>query len=780
MKVRICFILLFICSVKLFSQALQTQYIIIANIDGLRNNEGFESQNKNLRYIWDSLRPQGSIYTNFYNTEITVTNAGHSTIVTGSRQLLLNNDEIPTLLRPKEPTIGEYIRKYKGLDKNKVYFISGKNQIWKYPVSLYPGFGSDYEPTITLSSRFDTNTYRTTIEILKNYHPVLTYIVFAEVDEAGHTGDSNYYWGSIRQVDSLIYKLWKYIQSDSIYKDKTTLIVTSDHGRHSNLWQHHSDHCHGCRHILFLAIGPDIKVNTVIQNTRIQVDIAPTIGYLLNFPTPFAEGSIMNEMLVNPAIFNSKTIKPEQTSNEINVSNSAGMSRCASITKNNFGLHIVYSDNSYGKFKVIYKKSSDDGLTWSTPVILFQEELGEFIYPLIVSKGSDSLFVCAEGYIPNQDSSFIWILKARRSFDNGNYWENAVNIDTEFVVSSKPSISINGNKINVISQKFTSLVNNTSYDFGKTFMSENNLTFGTGYPNSPSSTIIDTTCFAVWQNLINMVFFNYMNIWFNREPWNYYPKIITYNTISSYSYDPSLTSDYTKKIHCSYSQLINPVSGNNWSINYKYSTNKGNDWSNSLNLSGSHIGFYPEIKFISTGKILCLWADYYNNQYSIWGTCSMNAGKNWIPPFQITTVGNLSTQPDFTSSADTIYLVWQDYKSGNWEIYFKKFILSQIASVPNSQNEIQYYKLYQNYPNPFNNSTKIKFDIPNKINKQVYKTQLKLYDITGKEIYTLIDSWLSSGSYEIILDARNLTSGIYFYHLISEDYHDVKKLILIK
>lgn len=783
MKIRVYILLIFLLLYPYysFSQVLQTQYVIIANIDGLRNNEGFEAGNRYLHYIWDSLRPIGTIYTNFMNTEITVTNAAHSTIVTGSRQLLLNNDDIPVLLRPKEPTIAEYIRKYKGIEKNKVHFISGKNTIWKYPVSLYPGFGQDFEPTITLSSRFDTGTYKKTLEILNTYHPILTYIVFAEVDEAGHSADSNYYFGSIRQIDSLIYKLWKYIQSDSIYKNKTTLIVTSDHGRHSWGWQQHGDYCHGCRHVMFLALGPDIKPNNIVEGLRIQVDIAPTIGYLLNFPTPFAEGFILDEMFINPVRINTISVKQDNQSNEINVSNSPGMSRCASISKNESGLHLVFSDNSSGKFKVLYIKSTNDGANWSSPVVLFEDEYGEFLYPFIRSKNFDSLFVCAEGYIPTADSSFIWVLKSKRSFDNGIYWEKARFVDTQYVVSSKPTVSILGDKLNVISQKFTSLVNNTSYDFGKNFSKENYLTFGTGYPQTPSCTIIDTTCYVVWQNLTNYNFFNYMNIWFHREPWSYYPKLITYNSSSSYSFDPSLTSDLTKTLHCAYSQLVNVSTGNNWYIFYKYSSNKGYDWSGSINLSSNHTGFFPKIKYLSTGKILCLWADYFNNQYSIWGAYSLNNGKNWITPFQITSAGNLTALPDFVTSGDTIYLVWQDFKSGNWEIYFKKFILSQLSGFGSSQNEIKTFKLYQNFPNPFNSITKIKFEIPIGINnKSDYNVVLKIFDVTGKEICTLLNDRLTSGVYEINFDAQNLTSGVYFYNLRTEDFNEIRKMILIK
>jgi len=765
----------------IYSQTLQTEYIIILNIDGLRNNEGFEALNTYIPYIWDSLRPLGSIYTNFMNTDITITNAAHSTIVTGARQLILNNDEIPVLLRPKEPTLGEYIRKYKGIEKNKVHFVSGKNTIWKYPVSLYPGFGQEYEPTITLTSKFDTNTFNTSLEILRNYHPVLTYIVFAEVDEAGHSADSNYYFRSIKQVDSLVYKLWKFIQNDSIYKNKTTLIVTSDHGRHSYAWQQHGDYCHGCRHIMFLAIGPDIKSNTVISNLRIQEDIAPTVGYLLQFPTPFAEGTILNEMLINGVDINIKKSGTDNFSDEINISNSSGMSKVGSITKNNFGLHVVYADNTSGRFKILYKNSSNDGLNWSPSKILFEDVYGEFLYPVIISKGNDSLFVCAEGYIPSKDSSFIWVLKSRRSFDNGFYWEKEIFIDSQFVVSSKPTVINYGNKLNVFSQKFYSLVTNTSYDFGRTFSDEKNLTFGIGYPQTPSGTIVDTSCYLVWQNLINFIFFNYMNIWFHREPWNNYPKIITYNNNTSYSYDPSITSDFTKKIHCVYSNLINSFSGNNWSINYKYSTNKGNDWSNSYNLSSNHIGFYPEIKYSSTGIAFCVWADYFQNQYSIWGTYSLNNGKNWLTPFKITTNGNLSSMPDFVIESDTVYLIWQDYKSNNWEIYFKKFTISQLSESKNNKEDIKSFKLYQNFPNPFNSTTKIKFDIPFREKKKLnFGVVLKIYDITGKEVVTLLNNELSPGTYELNFDANNFPSGIYFYRLFSDDFVEVKKMILIK
>jgi hypothetical protein len=88
--------------------------------------------------------------------------------------------------------------------------------------------------------------------------------------------------------------------------------------------------------------------------------------------------------------------------------------------------------------------------------------------------------------------------------------------------------------------------------------------------------------------------------------------------------------------------------------------------------------------------------------------------------------------------------------------------------------------LHQNYPNPFNPATVIKFDIHAKSN-----IKLSVFDITGKEIELLVDKELTSGSYEIIWNARQsepLTypSGIYFYRMLSNDFIQSKKMLYIK
>jgi hypothetical protein len=85
------------------------------------------------------------------------------------------------------------------------------------------------------------------------------------------------------------------------------------------------------------------------------------------------------------------------------------------------------------------------------------------------------------------------------------------------------------------------------------------------------------------------------------------------------------------------------------------------------------------------------------------------------------------------------------------------------------------FELFQNYPNPFNPSTSIKYSIP----KSVLVT-LKIYDVLGKEITTLVNEKEEAGLHKIEFNPTNLSSGVYFYTLKTEGFLQTKKMILIR
>jgi hypothetical protein len=111
------------------------------------------------------------------------------------------------------------------------------------------------------------------------------------------------------------------------------------------------------------------------------------------------------------------------------------------------------------------------------------------------------------------------------------------------------------------------------------------------------------------------------------------------------------------------------------------------------------------------------------------------------------------------------------FDPGNWVL---KTINSVITDVESEINPIS-FSLTQNYPNPFNPSTLIKFSIG-----KTGFTTLRLYNILGMEVASLINSELEAGPHEVTFDATNLPSGTYFYTLTSGNFTETRKMMFLK
>jgi flagellar hook assembly protein FlgD len=88
------------------------------------------------------------------------------------------------------------------------------------------------------------------------------------------------------------------------------------------------------------------------------------------------------------------------------------------------------------------------------------------------------------------------------------------------------------------------------------------------------------------------------------------------------------------------------------------------------------------------------------------------------------------------------------------------------------------FELSQNYPNPFNPKTTIRFDVPSV--ETIHELSLRIYDILGREIATIVNQELKPGSYNVDWDGTNYPGGVYLYKLQAGDYSSVKKMILLK
>lgn len=131
------------------------------------------------------------------------------------------------------------------------------------------------------------------------------------------------------------------------------------------------------------------------------------------------------------------------------------------------------------------------------------------------------------------------------------------------------------------------------------------------------------------------------------------------------------------------------------------------------------------------------------------------------------------------SSHDTVELLilgngWLGLNKTDGEIFYK--ITGDFITYNNDNGvNVLNYTLFQNFPNPFNSLTGIKYQVP-----ENNKVQITIHDILGREIKTLVDEMKNPGTYEIVFDADEYSSGIYFYSISAGSFHDTKKMILLK
>lgn len=234
------------------------------------------------------------------------------------------------------------------------------------------------------------------------------------------------------------------------------------------------------------------------------------------------------------------------------------------------------------------------------------------------------------------------------------------------------------------------------------------------------------------------------------------------------------------------------------------STNGGNNWT-IQNISGVTSTIYP-VSFTNPFENVILFVCTDDVKGKIMR--SSNGGNTWDSVYSMNSVPkkihfNNSSNSAFVIGSNGLIskssdggLTWQNQNSGTnanlTDIYaFNKdtvFISTStgqiLKTVTGGTVGIQQvgssipekFILHQNYPNPFNPVTKIKFEIA----AGAINARLFVYDLSGKQVAVLVNSKLSSGVYEVDFNAQNLASGVYYYKLITNNYTEVKKMMLVK
>ncbi len=362
---KIVSILMCLLALKSFSQDTDQKFIIITT-DGLRWHEVFKgmdsmiaidprfnqddslelfkkywssnlSQRKALLmpFFWSTIQSQGQLYGN-RNLGSKADNAnpywfsypGYCELLTAQADTSINSNDFPP--NPYENVLEHFNKKSNY--KNRVAAFGSWNafdRILNEKRSGFPVINAFDDNQIALdqpdmklihqmiingfrpfgnSEILDVFTHYQAFTYLKTQKPKAFYISYGDTDEWAHHGEYKFYLEAIHQFDAWIKEIWEYVQSDPFYKDRTTLLITTDHGRgdlKKENWTSHGQSIPDAHETWFAFIGPNVKPLGEMKDTQqvYQKQLVPTLIKLVG--ESFKPAHTVAEPIVLPLKYNS-------------------------------------------------------------------------------------------------------------------------------------------------------------------------------------------------------------------------------------------------------------------------------------------------------------------------------------------------------------------------------------------------------------------------------------------------------------------------------------------
>jgi len=281
-----------------------------------------------LPFIWKTMATQGSIYGNRnYGNKVSVANpyrfsyAGYNEIFTGyadpavitNRKKNNRNDNVLEFFNG-QPAYQNKVAAFASWNlfdyifnkqQNHFYLNSGYQNVEHdslSPTEILANGVQQYAVNNTAATRNDMLTFVTAKEYIQTHHPKVVYIGFGETDEYAHSGKYDDYLQSAQLFDTYIAQLWYLVNKDPFYKNNTSFIITTDHGRgqKSTTWKRHDMFTAGSSNSWLITWGSqleakgEVKNNEEVFNEQLAQTIAHLLGYHFTADHPVAAAVSLN------------------------------------------------------------------------------------------------------------------------------------------------------------------------------------------------------------------------------------------------------------------------------------------------------------------------------------------------------------------------------------------------------------------------------------------------------------------------------------------------------
>lgn len=654
--------------------AYQTTNLFLVSIDGIRDHEAFayefepgDSVHPYMPFIWNTLKPQGTAYMEMYNEAITYTSPAHQTILTGNWNIMPNHyrENVIHQTRSWTPTIFEYARCGLSLPSSEVWCVVGKKNCLESNWSLHPAYGQAYGASMVqqppnVVPETDSLTVDALMQVLDSNHPSLVFVNLQGVDAAGHTGIWEEYLDAIRFVDRAVQRIWERINADSVYSGNTTLLLTTDHGRHDDGlggpsrpgFQNHGGICHGCRHVMFLAVGPDTPDSLEITRRAYQIDIAPTIGELVGFDTPFTRGQVLRELIAGYS-------EPDRL-----------IRKDPAVDRYDENVFVTWSDNQFGNDEIYFIASMDSGQTFGDTIQMSSSGVCAIQPDLAVQ---DSLI----HLIWLDYKTEKWEIVYRRSHDHGLTWDDErvlhSSVEEDEVLANaillwEPKLDVKGERclISVSGPKYYvyALLSEDGGDSWLVDVVDDN----SNYPKDVVSAIIDDRVGVAWSVQSSSTSpYRSWDIQFVRgnypgQNWNVYRRL---SNDSPYSIQPTITTDNYRGIGVAWADNEYDI----FQILFRGSRNTGLYWYPRETVSNSQKGAWqPVLSWDNVVRNLHLiWTDFDDEGSEVFH--AQTDGGDWSTPEPLTDTEGWVNRPDVAIDENgNSFFVWEVVTNGDISI----------------------------------------------------------------------------------------------------------------
>ncbi len=423
-------------------------------------------------------------------------------------------------------------------------------------------------------------------------------------------------------------------------------------------------------------------------------------------------------------------------------------------TDGNYVIAWIYSSTPN---KIVMQKLNSAGVKqWGTPAIYITAAGSEnFTYPDLVASDNNSVIMLWSGYSGSFISPVNYKLYSQKFSSSGTRVWNSTQ-DTVYYLAHVsgfyvPRIFSDGN-------------NGAIYCWRD---DRNSTNLATGYIQRKNSA--GTILFPLNGSAVSTLSGN-----------NHFDPVASISNTGE-TYVIWMETNNTQSLNGVYGQKFSATGAREWTDNGKIILGLNQNQPSNMSVyskNGIMIGYYNEAQFGSSNNLIKAFMTDSSGNLG-WGGSIITPGSFVSPKIRLNVTQN---------SASMSMLAWQDNRNDAGGIFAQNINFDGTFGNPSgiiniNSNVPDKFVLSQNYPNPFNPSTVIKFNIP--LSRGVAESrgvsvQLKMYDILGKEVTTLVNQNLQPGSYEVTWDAANEPSGVYFYKLKAGKYTETKKMLLVK